>query len=159
MPNKCLKCGDEFPFIVMINGKNRNLGSRKYCLRCSPFKSHNTLKIHISGSRNDKCQCESCKRKYCYSKSKGHTRKICNSCIVKKSRLKFKKKMVEYKGGKCEKCGYNKSVYAMDFHHLYGKDFRLSRGYHKSWKLVKAELDKCSLLCSNCHREIHFGLS
>ena len=65
---------------------------------------------------------------------------------------------IEYKGGKCENCGYNRCIEALEFHHLdpEQKDFQFSgNGHCKSWTRVKAELDKCILVCSNCHREIH----
>jgi hypothetical protein len=42
----CQKCGDKFPFRVLIDGKQRNLKSRKYCLQCSPFGNHNTKNLH-----------------------------------------------------------------------------------------------------------------
>ena len=59
--------------------------------------------------------------------------------------------------GKCERCGYNKCIRALEFHHLNPseKDFGLSRCLTKNVKLLKAEADKCILLCSNCHAEIH----
>jgi len=68
-----------------------------------------------------------------------------------------KKELVNYKGGKCEICGYNKpiwSVYA--FHHLNPeeKEFGIS-GKRYSMKKMKKEVDKCQLLCQNCHTEIH----
>jgi hypothetical protein len=47
MPKKCVKCDNEFPFIVTVEGKKRNLKSRKYCLDCSPWGQHNTKKIHM----------------------------------------------------------------------------------------------------------------
>ena len=65
---------------------------------------------------------------------------------------------VNYKGGSCEKCGYNRCIDALEFHHNNSskKDFSISeKGYTRSWDKVKEELDKCSLLCANCHREIH----
>jgi hypothetical protein len=65
---------------------------------------------------------------------------------------------VEYKGGKCSSCGYNKCIAALEFHHLdpSKKDFSISSsGNTRSWNKVKEELDKCVLLCSNCHREVH----
>ena len=65
---------------------------------------------------------------------------------------------VEYKGGKCELCGYSRCTEALELHHVNsnGKDFSISsKGYTRSWKRVKQELDKCALVCSNCHREIH----
>lgn len=75
-----------------------------------------------------------------------------------------KAKAVEYKGGCCQHCGYDKSLYAMDFHHTDPKQKELgwNKMRLKSWDKVKEELDKCVLLCSNCHREEHerlFALS
>jgi len=65
---------------------------------------------------------------------------------------------VEYKGGCCQVCGYDKYQGALEFHHKdpSEKDFSLSsKGHCKAWVKVKKELDKCVLVCSNCHREIH----
>jgi len=73
-------------------------------------------------------------------------------------RKKLKKMAIEYKGGKCIFCGYNKCNDALDFHHLNSKEkeFGLSvRGLTRSWKKIKEELDKCILVCANCHRELH----
>ena len=67
---------------------------------------------------------------------------------------------VEYKGGKCQLCGYSRCPEALEFHHLKNgeKDFGISdRGYTRSWKTIREELDKCILLCANCHREVHSG--
>jgi predicted transcriptional regulator len=77
---------------------------------------------------------------------------------VTKRRQKIKQLSIEYKGGCCQKCGYNKCIAALEFHHLdpNEKDFLISRkGYSISWERVKKELEKCILVCSNCHREIH----
>jgi hypothetical protein len=65
---------------------------------------------------------------------------------------------IAYKGGACEQCGYGRRIDAFDFHHRdpAEKDFTMSDGgLTRSWEKVKAELDKCALLCANCHREIH----
>ena len=77
---------------------------------------------------------------------------------VQKRRKKIKELAVEYKGGKCEKCGYNKCISALEFHHTNPeeKDFSLGdKGYCRAWESVKRELDKCIMVCANCHREIH----
>ena len=68
--------------------------------------------------------------------------------------------LVEYKGGKCQKCGYNKSMWALEFHHLdpTKKDFNISGSNCKSLEIEKQEVDKCILVCSNCHSEIHENL-
>jgi len=69
----------------------------------------------------------------------------------------LKRKAVEYKGGKCYICNYNKYVGALDFHHSNPdeKDFAISDLRTYSWEKVRNELDKCICLCSNCHREVH----
>lgn len=65
-----------------------------------------------------------------------------------------------YKGDSCKLCGYNKCRHSLHFHHLdpATKDFQISGNWGLSWKRVKEELDKCVLVCSNCHGEIHAGL-
>lgn len=80
---------------------------------------------------------------------------------VKGRRKRLKELAIEYKGGGCQICGYNRCVNALDFHHLdpLMKDFGLSvRGLTRSWEKIKQELDKCILVCANCHREVHAGL-
>lgn len=65
--------------------------------------------------------------------------------------------LIAYKGGKCERCGYDKSSRALEFHHLNPseKDFGISKVLTRSIQSLKEEADKCVLLCSNCHAEIH----
>jgi len=74
-------------------------------------------------------------------------------------RKKVKIKLVEYKGGCCEICKYDKCVDALEFHHKNPaeKDFSVG-GQSKSFEKLKNEVDKCVLVCANCHREIHAGL-
>ena len=69
--------------------------------------------------------------------------------------------LIAYKGGKCERCGYDKSSRALEFHHLNPseKDFGISKVLTRSIQSLKEEVDKCILLCSNCHAEIHDELN
>lgn len=56
----------------------------------------------------------------------------------------------------------SKCVDALDFHHLdpTQKDFGFgAKGYTRAWSKIQKELDKCVMLCSNCHRETHAGLT
>lgn len=71
-------------------------------------------------------------------------------------RVRTKQKLVEYKGGECCRCGYKKETKALTFHHLdpKEKDFNIS-GKSWSFERLKKEVDKCVLLCANCHIEIH----
>lgn len=92
---------------------------------------------------------------------KGAPKKFCsssckNNFYVTQNRRSIKLKALEYKGGKCSRCGYSKCQAALVFHHLYGKDFGISKdGRTRGWEIVKKELDKCILVCANCHAEIH----
>ena len=83
----------------------------------------------------------------------------CRMDAVSRKRRKIKIDLVEYKGGKCEMCGYNKCIAALDFHHkdYREKDFNLSKnGNTYGLERAKKEVDKCILICSNCHRELHY---
>lgn len=80
---------------------------------------------------------------------------------VKKRRQLLRKKAVDFLGGKCTLCGYQKDITVLDFHHIdeKTKEFGLSeRGLTRSWLKIEAELNKCILVCANCHREIHSGM-
>lgn len=82
----------------------------------------------------------------------------CQTIAVSKRRRKLKLLAVEYKGGKCKRCGYDKSPAALDFHHIDSttKLFGISsKGLTRSFEKLKIELDKCIILCANCHREEH----
>ncbi len=80
---------------------------------------------------------------------------------VAKRRRRIKELAVEYKGGKCQVCGYDKYQGALDLHHLNQaeKSFGIGDdGYTRSWEKIKAEVDKCILVCANCHRELEGGI-
>lgn len=77
---------------------------------------------------------------------------------MRKRRLARKIKAIEYKGGSCIRCGYNKCLWALEFHHRKPKEkeFGLAMDNILNWNKIKNELDKCDLLCANCHREIEY---
>ncbi len=73
---------------------------------------------------------------------------------------KVKKKLVEEFGGKCSICGYSKYLGALEFHHKdpKEKEFTIASRNTRAYDKLKKEADKCLLVCSNCHKEIHGGL-
>ncbi len=78
---------------------------------------------------------------------------------VSKHRRMVRKKAVDYMGGCCSICGYKKCIEALEFHHKQDKNFGISEtGNTRSWEKVKKEIEKCILVCANCHREIHSQL-
>ncbi|MGD8926750.1 MAG: hypothetical protein PVG20_07855, partial [Thioalkalispiraceae bacterium] len=63
------------------------------------------------------------------------------------------------KGNECELCGYAKNHAALEFHHtkpeekIFQLDLRSLS--NRRWELILEEAQKCQLLCSNCHAELH----
>jgi hypothetical protein len=70
----------------------------------------------------------------------------------------LKDKAIDYKGGRCEACGYNRCAASLDFHHEdpASKDPNWSKMRQWSFGKIKKELDKCLLVCRNCHGELHY---
>lgn len=152
--SNCTKCGKMF-FCnkLVIEGKTHYLSSRgrKRCFDCSPFRIHNQNK------GNNKCQCGK------YFLSNVHSN--CPSCRYKKSRNKRITSVYNWIGTACWFCGYDKGisgVSVLDFHHMNPAEklFNLScreLAFKKMDKILE-EVQKCSLLCCRCHREVHCGI-
>lgn len=106
-----------------------------------------------------KTTCSTCGRSYVYDPNRGHSRKRCNSCLANYGgqRARFKQRVLDYLGGSCKNCGYDKCAAALHPHHLDPAQKRFSIGGAKcrKWSEVQKELDKCTLLCANCHAEEH----
>ena len=156
----CNLCNKNFSRRAVIDGKQRLMTKRKYCLECSPFGKRNTQKLETLPNLPEGC-CKNCGKTFEYKRSKGHRKNFCSTCEQAKRREKMKQACVDYKGGACKVCGYNRCISALSFHHLNPseKDFNISANNGcKSWDKMKKELDKCVLLCSNCHSEVHYGL-
>lgn len=100
------------------------------------------------------------KRIYCYECSPLQSE---GSAEYQKTKQRaIKHQLILYKGGKCERCGYNKCEGALQFHHRNPaeKEFTLSQinlSKKLDMDLLYKEVDKCELLCANCHAEEHFS--
>jgi hypothetical protein len=113
----------------------------KHCKRCDTIKEAKEFYRRRKG--NDLSS-------YC---------KPCTNNQTIERQREFKLKCIEYKGGECSRCGYKKCAAALDFHHTDStqKDISIAKMRHTKFdERVIKELDKCILVCSNCHREIHW---
>lgn len=78
-------------------------------------------------------------------------------------RKKAKNKLVQAMGGQCQVCSYDKCQNALEFHHINPEEKELSFGRFRANPIaiekIIQELKKCILVCANCHREIHEGIT
>lgn len=145
----------------------------KYWLKVFNLKTINTKKYeHIKVCQNEKycSRCNEIKDKSEFFKKDKKSEVLqsyCKKCNSKHviTRAKDKKLiLLTYMGGECVDCNLkvnetNGCVF--DFHHLNPKekDFNLSEFKNREIdEIIKKELDKCVLLCSNCHRMRHSSI-
>jgi transposase len=87
--------------------------------------------------------------------------KQCRTESVARRRRKLKALLVAERGGRCALCGYDRCVAALEFHHVDPSQKRLGISYNGvtlSLEALRAEADKCVLVCSNCHAELEAGV-
>lgn len=106
------------------------------------------------------CKIEKCETEYHKRRNNKNLASYCKSCTILQTtqrQQKLKQDSINYKGGKCLSCNYNSYQGALEFHHLdpNEKEFNISQARYLNFNSIKKELDKCMLLCSNCHKEIH----
>ena len=93
------------------------------------------------------------------SKGQQKYRGYCKDCAssIERARYQKKKAYVNEQKQVCVKCGETRT-YVLDFHHKdkNEKDFTIGTFKKGSLELVQSEIDKCVVLCANCHREFHF---
>lgn len=153
----CKKCKKTFPEWMVIDGKKRNLQKRKYCLDCSPFNSHNTATLENYCLGKKVKICIDCEREHSFRLSR------CTTCERKYRKKIRSDKIYGLTGNSCWFCNYDKGEKArpvLEFHHLFDKKMSLTTRELavNSMKRIVEEIQKCTLLCCRCHREVHVGI-
>lgn len=100
-------------------------------------------------------------RMYCSRVCKNkYTNQAHQSYVSQQIRGRERKiQLIRIKGNKCEQCGYDRNYAALEFHHktpskkTFPLDLRAL--LNRKWAMIVDEVEKCVLLCSNCHAEIH----
>lgn len=162
MINICVICGKEFEAIK---------STKKYC---SQDCANEARRIRYNERKKDpipfdqranNCpekECLICGKKFKPKTAAANQRSCCYDCMpdgVQLLRGDFLAKIKQQRGGKCERCGYDTCIKALEFHHLdpSQKDFTISNDHFKLKEAVE-ESKKCILICANCHRELHDGM-
>jgi len=157
---KILKYAKKYKAIQLLGGKCESCGETRF-FRLSFHHSDKNKEININELRKNrweliekeiiKCKllCQNCHQEL-------HSGK---DTIYKRSKeiyLEFKK----VKG--CKQCGYNKCNASLTFHHISDKKFKLcgcrSTNINNIKEKIINELNKCDVLCCNCHQELHSDL-
>jgi Homeodomain-like domain-containing protein len=84
----------------------------------------------------------------------------CRSDAVTAWRRRAKRRLIEARGGACERCGYDEHPAALQFHHLEPnlKEFSISnKGGTIAFARLQEEAEKCILVCANCHALLEWG--
>jgi 5-methylcytosine-specific restriction endonuclease McrA len=105
----------------------------------------------LTGRQRKYC-CKACKDKHERSKNPSYKRQ-------RQRGIDRKLELIKLKGGCCEKCGYSKNLSALTFHHINPDDksfnVEMRNIANHEWGAVLEEVEKCQLLCHNCHHETH----
>ncbi|MEN8171226.1 MAG: hypothetical protein ABFS08_13470 [Pseudomonadota bacterium] len=113
-------------------------------------------------------QCLSCgqelvgrQRKYCSRRCKNNYINQSHQSYQAQQRRGRERKimLIELNGGRCDACGYDRNYSALEFHHAKPEEkvFQLDLRSlsNRKWESILDEAEKCRLLCSNCHAELH----
>ena len=157
----CQLCENDFPNTKVIDGKRRYLNKRSFCLDCSPFGITNRKSLgRMRAERRGRKPCLGCgedkKLEDYYSPTFTYCIP-CESARKHQATLALKRAAVDYKGGQCVVCGYDKCLSGLAFHHRDPATKETTIGGLRGLltEAIKAELDKCELVCQNCHAETH----
>lgn len=131
----------------------------KYCKRCDTTKTFDSFYQKKDSKDGLGFYC-----KACHQELHKHYRKLRGSTYnrewQKDHRKKRKARIVDLLGGKCTACGLVDDPVIYDLHHLNPeeKDVGIGEILDFKWETIEKELQKCVLLCANCHRKIHFAV-
>lgn len=149
--NTCIVCGKKFEAVK---------ATKKYCSdEC--MKQARNKRAKENKPMPEK-QCLLCKAFFSPKTPAANQRSCCYDCMpdgVQLRRGDFLAKLKLQRGGECQRCGYNKCIKVLEFHHIdpTQKDFTISNDHFRLKEAIE-ESKKCIVLCANCHRELHEDL-
>lgn len=148
---RCSRCGDSRVWVLVFHHRDPSAKENAITDMITRTRRWGEIKQEL-----DKCDlvCENCHREI-------HA----NSSIENTRQRRNKKICMEFKGQmECQKCGYSKCDWALEFHHNGDKVMGIAKylGFHSWYSVadlqdkITDELNKCNVYCANCHKEAHF---
>jgi len=122
------------------------------CGKCKQYKSLSEFYKCKENTLGLRFECKQCAKE----------RWVSPKYSFKKAQLNYSLKTywVTIMGGKCQRCGYNEFNSGLEFHHV-NPNKKIAHPYKaintNNKQKAASELDKCCLLCSNCHRTYEAG--
>lgn len=143
----CRVCNIEKPIEEFAKHKRMKLGYDYICKKCNSEKSTKWANNNRERYLNRLKDWHKKNKEGVYQKQKNRN-------------LEISKFIEDYKNDKsCSICGYNKCKKALHFHHVdeKEKEFNISESIRETTNIerIKKEIDKCIILCANCHIELH----
>ena len=131
----------------------------KLCPKCNQVKSLEEYNKHkVKGTQPWCRECTKAKDKSYYERNRNDRKEKIRE-YTRQARERIAEFLVQVKSKGCCMCP-EKEVCCMDMHHLCDKRFNIADAIRKAVSIEKLQLevDKCIVLCSNCHRKLHAGL-
>ena len=183
MPKALDLTGQKFGKLTVISKSASRNGKTYWLCRCECGAEKEVQTSHLRSGAIKSCGSNDCKTTHneyikicpiCNKQFSTDTdrRIYCYECsplqsdggaeYQKTKQRAIKHQLIIYKGGKCERCGYDKCEGALQFHHKnpLEKEFTLSQinlSKELNMDMLYKEVDKCELLCANCHAEEHYS--
>lgn len=182
MPKALNLIGQKFGKLTVISKGESKKGKTYWLCKCECGKEKEVQTSHLRSGAIQSCGSLECKKRnniykkicpichqsfstdinkriYCYNCSPLQSEGSAQYQKIKQRAIKHQ--LIIYKGGKCERCGYNKCEGALQFHHKdpSQKEFSLGQinlSKELNMDILYKEVDKCELLCANCHAEEHY---
>lgn len=135
---------------------------KKICKDCGKLKMCDWLSSFTqTGNPEYKARCRDCHNLYLKRIRNTDKFRLARNKRRKVVFMERKKWAVSLLGGKCQRCGYKKSLSALTFHHKNPKEkeYQIGQIMDRDQNKIVKELKKCDLLCFNCHMELHEELN
>lgn len=117
------------------------------------------IKINSAGRPFKVCRIHGYAAFYSFKRNGKSNKETCATCMIerqRKAKESLKKDLVDHLGGKCNSCNFTGILPCFDFHHVNGKDRQVSTIKNRAEAF--REIEKCVLLCKNCHMETHWHI-